>query len=161
MKKLWESKKYRYSLIGIVALLVVGLGIWLVMRPKPIMQYSEFANKYNDIVEEGGSRYRITDYDVSGTKRIGPSNGELVVKVDNGQLMEVGAVHATGGDIDDFIVASAAAAKAIGLNKDTVLNLCTQSEKAGKGKKVDDGDFHIETTVIKDADVLTVNITKK
>lgn len=161
MKKIWERKKYRYSIIGIVTLLLIGLGFWLVMRPKSIMQYSEFANKYNAIVEEDGSRYSITDYDVSGTKRIGPSNGELVVKVENGQLMEVGAVHATGGDIDDFIVASAAAAKAIGLSKDTVLNLCTQSEKDGEDKKVDDGDFHVETTYIKGADVLTVNITRK
>lgn len=140
MKRYWESKKIRRSIIVCVAIILSALTVWLVLRPKPLANYPDFVDKFNRIVESGGTKYHISDYDVEGHKSFGGDSGRLTVQVSHGKLMEVSITQAVetseSGNMDSFMVYAVASAKALGISKDAVLGITDQSIRSGKGKKI-------------------------
>lgn len=164
MKKYWENKTVRYYILGVAGILAIALAVWLVMRPKPLANYPDFVDKFNRIVESGGTKYHISDYDVEGHKSFGGDGGRLTVQVSHGKLMKVSITNASeSSNMDSFVVCAAASAKALGVSSDAVLGLVDQSIRTRKNKEITDGNFEIKTESVFSTsfDLISVTITHK
>lgn len=163
MKRVWDNKKFRYISIGIAGILLVALLSWLVLRPKPVANYTEFLDKFNSEVEAGGGQYHIDDYTVEGRKSFTRSGARLTLNVSHGKLMNVSITNPdlNGSDsaMESFVVYAAASAKALGISSDALLGVVTQSIKAHKDKSITYGDYKIATENIFSTSFSIVSVT--
>lgn len=167
MNRYWKNKKICYSIIGVLAIILLALAVWLVLRPKPLANYPDFVDKFNRIVESGGTKYHISDYDVEGHKSFGGNSGRLTVQVSHGKLMGVGITQADetskSDSMDSFVVYATASAKALGISKDAVLGVVSQSIRSGKGKRIVYHGYVIKATNVSTSSfsLISVDITRQ